>query len=171
MKIPESLVIVEFVADLYPESGILPKDPVLRAKARLFIDAVSNRVTQTQYKLINIGEGEVEDLVKAYEHVQSLLPPQGFAVGDFSIADIAIAPFLARLELLLTNDFGAWPAGSGEGPRILSLLQQPKLARLWEYARAVLSRPSVASTLDKVGLILLAARCGRNELTKHNSRR
>ena len=30
-KIAESLVMLEFVADLYPETGLLPKDPVQRA--------------------------------------------------------------------------------------------------------------------------------------------
>ncbi|KAH7925069.1 hypothetical protein BV22DRAFT_465355 [Leucogyrophana mollusca] len=31
-KLAESAVVLEFVADIYPESGLLPKDPVLRAK-------------------------------------------------------------------------------------------------------------------------------------------
>ncbi len=36
---------LEFIADLYPESNLLPKDPVLRAKARFFIDAFSTKVS------------------------------------------------------------------------------------------------------------------------------
>lgn len=151
IKLNESLVLVEFVADLYPESGILPKDPVLRAKARLFIDAVSNKLTQTQYKVINLGEGSAEDLVQAFEALQALLPAKGFVIGEFSIADIAVAPFLARLELLLANDLGAWPAGRGEGPKIIGLLQQPKLARIWEYWKELQTRPSFVATFDKVG--------------------
>lgn len=158
MKLNESLVLVEFVADLYPESGMLPKDPVLRAKARIFIDAVSNKLTQTQYKVINRGEGTAEDLVQAYESLQALLPPKGFVVGDFSIADIAIAPFLARIELLLSNDLGAWPAGKGEGQRILGLLQQPKLTRIWEYWKELQKRPSVADTFDKVRQTFMSVR-------------
>lgn len=143
-------MLVEFVADLYPESGILPTDPVLRAKTRLFIDAVSNKLSATQYKVINLGEGDPELLVQGLEAIQALLPSQGFVVGDFSIADIAIAPFLARLEVLLANDLGNWEGGKGTGPKILKQLQQPKLARLWEYARALEARPSVASTWHKV---------------------
>jgi len=44
-KIAESLVMLEFVADLYPGSGLLPKDPVQRARVpvRFFIDAVANK--------------------------------------------------------------------------------------------------------------------------------
>ena len=43
-KITESLVILEFIADLYPDSGLLPKDPVERARVRFFIDALSTKV-------------------------------------------------------------------------------------------------------------------------------
>ncbi|KAG1751489.1 uncharacterized protein EDB91DRAFT_609702 [Suillus paluster] len=40
-KISESNVILEFVVDLYPDSGLLPKDPVLHAKVRFFINATT----------------------------------------------------------------------------------------------------------------------------------
>src|ERR1700761_1379909 len=43
-KITESLVILEFIADLYPDSGLLPKDPVERARVRFFIDAFTANV-------------------------------------------------------------------------------------------------------------------------------
>lgn len=150
IKLPESLVLVEFVADLFPESGILPKDPVARAKARLFIDAVSTKLTPAQASIIYNG-GDGEQLVQAFEYIQSLLPPQGYALGEeFSIADISIAPFFARLEVHLANDFGVWPAGANKGPKILSLLQQPKLARINEYSKLVQSRPSFVTTWDPV---------------------
>lgn len=141
---------MEFIADLYPESGILPADPTQRAKARLFIDAVSTKYSPAAFKLTHSGEGGPEALVQALESLQALLPPKGFVIGEFSIADIAIAPFLARLEVTLSNDLGPWPANSGEGPKLLKLLQQPKLARLWEYSKEVQSRPSFVSTFDKV---------------------
>ena len=145
----ESLVLVEFIADLFPESGILPKDPVLRAKARLFIDAVSTKFYPAQAAVV-VNGGDPEELVKAYEHMQALLPPVGFAVGEFSVADIAIAPFLARIEVYLANDLGGYPAGKGEGSRILGLLQSPKLTRIQEYSKAVRVHPSVATTFDPV---------------------
>lgn len=153
VKLPESLVLVEFVADLFPESGILPKDPVLRAKARLFIDAVSNKFNPAQFQVLGTG-ADPELLVTAFEQIQALLPPTGFAIGEFSIADIAIAPFLGRLELALSNDLGAWPEGQGQGEKISNLLQQPKLARINEYSKAVQSRPSFVSTWDPVSRLL-----------------
>ena len=153
-KLAESLILVEFVADLFPDSGILPKDAVLRAKARLFIDAVSNKLTPAQFQVVNNG-ADSEQLVTAYEHIQSLLPPQGFAIGEFSSADIALAPFLARAELSLENDLGVWPAGSGQGPKILEALRSPKLARINQYWKDVKARPSVASTWHPVSQLVV----------------
>ncbi|KAI0089004.1 glutathione S-transferase C-terminal-like protein [Irpex rosettiformis] len=158
VKLNESLVLVEFIADLYPESGILPKDPVLRAKARLFIDAVSTKYSPAAFKATHSGDGDPEAFVQALESLQALLPPKGFVVGEFSIADIAIAPFLARLEVTLSNDLGPWPANSGEGQKLLKTLQQPKLARLWEYSKEVQSRPSFIATFDKDVIIKGAER-------------
>lgn len=148
-KLNESLVLVELLADLYPDTGILPKDPVLRAKVRLFIDAVSVKFSPANFSVVHNG-GDPELLVQALEHLQSLLPPQGFALGDFSAADIAIAPFVARVELNLENDLGGYPEGKGEGQRILDLIRSPKLARWQEYSKAILSHPAVASTFDRV---------------------
>ncbi|KAG2738771.1 hypothetical protein P692DRAFT_201904348 [Suillus brevipes Sb2] len=42
-KLAESLILVEFIGDLYPSSNIVPADPVLRAKARFFIEIVSTK--------------------------------------------------------------------------------------------------------------------------------
>lgn len=122
---------------------------MLRAKARLFIDAVSVKFGPAHFSVAHNG-GEPEQLVKALEHLQALLPPQGFAVGEFSAADIAVAPFIARLELSLENDLGSFPEGQGEGQKILALLRSPRLARWQEYSKAVLNHPAVASTFDKV---------------------
>ncbi|KAJ3553877.1 hypothetical protein NM688_g3387 [Phlebia brevispora] len=102
VKLNESLVLVEFVADLFPESGILPKDPVL-----------------PNFAVVSEG-GDPEQLVKALVQIQDLLPPEGFAIGEYSAADIAITPFLARLKLSLENDLGGYPAGKGEGTEDLA---------------------------------------------------
>ena len=43
----------------------------------------------------------VDSILQAIEKLQNALPPTGFAVGQFSIADIAVAPFLTRMLLFL----------------------------------------------------------------------
>ncbi|KAH9061761.1 hypothetical protein EDB83DRAFT_876708 [Lactarius deliciosus] len=43
-RLTKSLALLEFVADLYPDSGLLPNDPVECACVRFFIDTVSTKV-------------------------------------------------------------------------------------------------------------------------------
>ncbi|KAI0295923.1 hypothetical protein B0F90DRAFT_1811390 [Multifurca ochricompacta] len=79
-KIAESLVLLEFVAELYPDSGLLPKDLVERARVRFFIDAVSNKLFAPFRTFFLRGE-EPENFIAALADVQELLSPSGFAVG------------------------------------------------------------------------------------------
>ncbi|TDL24494.1 glutathione S-transferase [Rickenella mellea] len=153
-KIAESLVLLEFFADLKPDSTFLPKDAISRAKVRFFIDAISNKLSPAQNAFLRKGESP-EALYKAFDYVQSLLPDNTkYAVSDnFTTADAAIAPFFARGGLALKNDFGAYKPG--EGTKVLETLKSPKYAKLWGYWEAVLERPSVKSTLDEEYLINL----------------
>jgi len=147
-KITESLVLLEFVADLYPDSGLLPKDPVQRARVRFFIDAV---VKATDPYVAFMFRGEAPDnFIAAVAAIQELLSSNGFAVGDqFTIADAAIAPFLGRWELLLRNDVGKYAEGTG--PRVYEILfQSERFARLQKYFANISSRPSFKNSFDSV---------------------
>ena len=144
-------MLVEFVGDLFPESGIIPKDPVKRAQARFFIEGVSSKLFPAYYAL-QVKNGPVEDLYKALEYLQSLLPAEGFAVGEYSIADIAITPFLARARLTYLNDIGAWPVG--EGPKIWKTITTGRFARLAKYTDDLLARESFKATWDEVRLFV-----------------
>jgi glutathione S-transferase len=73
VKIAESLILVEFVADLNPDCPILPKDPVERAKVRFFIDAVSNKFLPTYMGPVARGQS-FEPFWDALEQSQALLP-------------------------------------------------------------------------------------------------
>jgi len=145
VKIAESLVIVEFIADLYPDSKLLPKDPVLRAKARFFIDAVGTKLTPAWHAFLSKG-GEPDALFKAIEAIQALLAPNAkYAVNDdFTIADIAIAPFLGRLYLSLQNDIGAYD--EGQGLKVYEELQGPKYSKFNAYFEAIKARDSFKKT-------------------------
>ena len=148
-KIAESLVLLEFVADLYPDSGLLPKDPVQRARARFFIDVVSNKVSPQWVAFFM--RGEVPDkFIEAVAEIQGLLSPSGFAVGDhFTIADAAIAPFLGRWELVFRNDVGKY--AEGDGKRVHEVLfQSERFARLQKYFADISSRQSFKNSFDSV---------------------
>ena len=149
-KIAESLVLLEFVSDLYPDANLLPKDPVLRARARFFIDAVSTKFNPAYFSYVIKGEeGGKEKLLKATEDLQALLPAEGYAVGGWSIADAALTPFLGRLIVALENDIGRYP--EGDGPKTLNdIRQSTKFARFEKYIQDVTSRSSFAATFDIV---------------------
>ncbi|KAG6899649.1 hypothetical protein C0993_008329 [Termitomyces sp. T159_Od127] len=148
IKIAESLVILEFIADISKPGTLLPTDPVLRAKARFFIDTVSNTIGTTFVAVTLRGE-PMEKVLASVEKIQSLLPPEGYAVGpEFTIADAAVVPFFARLELILEEDIGAFDVGVG--PKTLQILNtDPKFARFRKYFAAIKARESFKKTFDR----------------------
>ncbi|KAG2360117.1 hypothetical protein BDR07DRAFT_1452125 [Suillus spraguei] len=140
-KITESIVILEFLADLYPDSGLLPKDPVLRAKVRFFIDATSKHVKGRAQGFMR-GSESYDNILKGYEFIQELLKEgSDFAVGDhYTIADAYISAFLASLKIVIENDIG-------------EELKGPKFAKFMKYVRRVLNRPSFKKSYDEESTI------------------
>ncbi|KAH9910464.1 uncharacterized protein BXZ73DRAFT_18003, partial [Epithele typhae] len=104
--IPESLVILEFLADLFPNGGILPpNDPVARARARLLV-AHFESVFTVAFKSA-FYEGKSPQLVlDALLEFQARLPKDGFALGAWGMVEMSAAPFLVRTWMLLEHDFG-----------------------------------------------------------------
>ncbi len=128
--VPESLVILEYLEDRWPEHPLLPPDPLGRARARLLYERVTAALAPHLLKLArgsDAEKGAAEQAVRdALRALEPEVPEAGFLAGPFSIADIALAPFVAKLPARLR-------------PAELGL---PRLAR-WEAA--VMSRPSVAA--------------------------
>ncbi|KAH8116006.1 glutathione S-transferase [Phellopilus nigrolimitatus] len=147
-KIAESLVLLEFFADLFPESTLLPKDPVLRAKARFFIDAVGTKFTPGWMSFVIRGE-DADGALTGFEEIQKLLPAdKTYAVSDeFTIADAAIAPFLGRFEVTLRNDIGTYK--EGEGKKVYEIYQSARFDKLRKYFDAIKARESFKSTFDE----------------------
>ena len=152
-KITESLVLLELVADLYPDSGLLPKDPVERARVRFFIDAFSTKVFPRHLGLFVRGE-DPDAFVAAVAEIQELLPPTAkFAVGDhYTIADAAIAPSIGRWALYLENDVGKYAEGAGP-VAYQQLFQSERFARFQKYYANLSSRESFKNSFDSVGCV------------------
>ncbi|KAG5644886.1 hypothetical protein DXG03_007438, partial [Asterophora parasitica] len=147
-KIVESLVLLEFVADI--SGKLLPQDPVQRAKVRFFIESVPGTIRAAFDSVVLRGESP-ENFLTAVDKFQALLPAEGLAVGpDFTTADAALIPFLARLELVLKNDFGAYDEGAGvKAYEILS--SDARFARYRKYIADIKARPSF-KTFHEVGV-------------------
>ena len=88
-KIAESVVLLEFIADLYPDSGLLPKDPVDPARVRFFIDAFTAKDFAHAGALFVYGEGSPDAFVAAVAEIQELLQPAAQFGDHFPIADAA----------------------------------------------------------------------------------
>ena len=105
----ESLVLCDFLEDAYPEYAphLLPKDAYTRAYVRLWVDFISKSIVPTFFRLLQAQEREkqeaaLNDLVDAFRTISSKRQPGGpfFLGNEFSLADIAIAPFAVRDYIL-----------------------------------------------------------------------
>jgi glutathione S-transferase len=162
VKISDSLIILEFVADLYPDSGLLPKDPVDRARVHFFIDEFSTKVLLPTATFFYFGgdEEEVErTFVTALADLQELLPHNAlFVVGDhFTIADAAFAPLLGLWELTFRHDLTKFAIGTGTRLH-QEIFESERFARLQKYYANISSRESFKNTFDVVHLACHA--CG-----------
>ncbi|KAI0359759.1 thioredoxin-like protein [Trametes cingulata] len=143
-KLVESLALIEFVADIFPEAKLLPADPVLREKARAFINIYQSFVNDPFRDVMFFATKPAEVLLEALEKLQSALPPTGFAVGEWSIADAAVIPFLARMFLYLEADLGKYSVEDGKKMR--EAIASDKFARLRQYVQDLRERKSFKDT-------------------------
>ncbi|TFK79373.1 hypothetical protein K466DRAFT_579210 [Polyporus arcularius HHB13444] len=149
VKLSESLALVEFVADIFPESGLLPADPVVRARARMINIYFDTRFFPVFWDFFL--EGKPVDLLGALDTVQRLLPVTGFAVGAWSIADVGIAPFLVRVAMLLEHDIGK--QSEEDGKKMLIALHEPRFTRIMKYIEDAKEWPSFKATYDEADAV------------------
>ncbi|KAF9154234.1 hypothetical protein BG015_001488 [Linnemannia schmuckeri] len=144
----ESLFVAEYIADLNPESGLLPKDALQRAQTRYLIHHWGARTQPAHHKATFITDATEaatnrKALIVELEKVNQLLinahRVEGdgagpFFLGDkFTFADLAIAPFLARFFLL----------GQYNDNKDVTKEEFPQLERFFQWKEAVLARSSV----------------------------
>ena len=146
VRLPESLIILEYLADVFPDAGLLPADPALRAKARLFAQTVETKFIPAFVGFLFMG-APVPAILGAVEALQSLLPAEGFAVGDWSIADAAFAPFFLRLSMLGKNGLRLYDESAGK--EAYAALHSERFARIQKWLADNLARSSMQSTWDE----------------------
>lgn len=129
----ESNIINEYIDDRFPHPQLMPADPVMRARARLFlhrfeqelfchIDAAEHGNQKTADK----ARGTIRDNLTV---IAPVFAKQKYMLGDeFSMLDVAIAPLLWRLDF-----YG---------------IQLPKQAApLLKFAERLFSRPAFIDAL------------------------
>ena len=99
----EANIINEYIDERFPHPQLMPPDPVMRGRARLFL----HRFEQELYSQVDVIErGVVKSADKGravirdnLTQLSQILTHQKFLLGDeFSMLDVAIAPLLWRLE-------------------------------------------------------------------------
>ncbi|MEM7706181.1 MAG: glutathione S-transferase family protein [Pseudomonadota bacterium] len=107
----ESLSILEFVAEKYPDRGLWPMDVKIRSKARsiahemhggfMSLRSACPMNIRRRVESIDVGAGVLKDVRRVEQIWEDCLTESGgpFLFGDFSIADSMYAPIVNRLEV------------------------------------------------------------------------
>ncbi|MCX7192930.1 MAG: glutathione S-transferase N-terminal domain-containing protein [Proteobacteria bacterium] len=104
LVLTEANIINEYIDERFPHPQLMPADPVMRGRARLFL----HRFEQELYSNVNVIMQGGKSLDKARANIRDsltqlaqILTKQKFLLGnEFSMLDVAIAPLLWRLDHL-----------------------------------------------------------------------
>lgn len=129
----ESNIINEYIDDRFPHPQLMPADPVMRARARLFLFRFENELF-CNIEALEKGKQKEGDRARqvvrdSLAQIAPVFAKQKYMLGDeYSMLDVAIAPLLWRLEY-----YG---------------IQVPKQAApLLKYAERLFSRPAFIEAL------------------------
>jgi len=129
----ESNIINEYIDERFPHPQLMPPDPVMRARARLFLHRFEHELF-SQVNALENGAQKAAEKARAQvrDNLAQLVPivsRHHYLLGDeFSMLDVALAPLLWRLE-----HYG---------------VQLPKQAApVLKYAERLFSRPAFVEAL------------------------
>lgn len=99
----EANIINEYIDERFPHPQLMPVDPAMRARARLFLYRFENElfsqvnvVENADQKLANKARQTISDYLT---QISDLVSKQKYILSDeFSMLDVAIAPLLWRLD-------------------------------------------------------------------------
>ncbi len=129
----EANIINEYIDERFPHPQLMPADPVMRARARLFLFSFEVELF-SQVDLIENGNAKQQEKSRSQvaDRLTELAPvftKQKYMLGDeFSMLDVALAPLLWRLDF-----YNVALPKSG--------------APLMKYAERIFSRPAFIDAL------------------------
>ena len=149
VTLSDSSVICQYLEDRHPHHPLFPKDVAQRARARwleefadtrmgdVFIWRLFNQVAIRPAVWGEPGDSELvrrtlaEDVPQVLDYLEAELPSAGFACGDFSIADIAVASFFRNAAFARFRiDAARWPITAAFVERVLATEAFARLAPL-----------------------------------------
>jgi glutathione S-transferase len=146
--LPESSVIVEYLADAFPGTGLRPTDAQAAARARLAAHLVETYVQMQagplfgQFFAEQRDQRRIEACVTAMDegisHLEHFMGDDGLAIGrEITIADCALVPFLFFFADRMVATFDIAPI----------IDKRPKLAVYWSRIQA---EPVAERVLDEM---------------------
>ena len=100
----ESNIINEYIDERFPHPQLMPADPVMRARARLFLFRFEQELFVHVRQLETTQNGKAAERAReairdSLTQIAPIFAKQKFILGeDFSMIDVAIAPLMWRLE-------------------------------------------------------------------------
>ena len=103
--ISESAIIDEYLEEKYPQVPLLPRDPLQRARARIWIDYCNTRLQQAGGYIAHDHEVEKsKEKVRGYlATLNQEMREREYLAGEYSLADITYIPFFCRLQRYQTT--------------------------------------------------------------------
>jgi len=101
----ESAIINEYLEERYSNTPLLPKDPLLRARARIWIDYCNTRLQHAAgYIAHNYEVEKSKERLRGYlATLDREMKDREFLAGAYSLADITYIPFFCRLQRYQTE--------------------------------------------------------------------
>ena len=100
----EANIINEYIDERFPHPQLMPPDPVMRARARLFLHRFEHELF-CHIEAVEHGQQRAADKARQIirdnlTQISPVFTKQKFMLGDeFSMLEVAIAPLLWRLEM------------------------------------------------------------------------
>jgi glutathione S-transferase len=132
LVLPESLVIMEYLEERFPEPPLWPADPAERALGRLWLDRFDVRLGSEYYA---VRRGEPSKLDERLLDLDAALQTQPYLSGrEYGLADIAYVPWILRARWSLGVELEPYPAMSAWLER---LSERPAIAAELELTAAL----------------------------------
>jgi RNA polymerase-associated protein len=99
----EANIINEYIDERFPHPQLMPPDPVMRGRARLFLhrfeQEIYSQISPIEHGLPNAADKARAIIRDNLTQLAQILVNQKFLLGaEFSMLDVAIAPLLWRLD-------------------------------------------------------------------------
>jgi len=101
----ESAIINEYLEEKYPLVPLMPKDPLERSRARIWIDYCNTRLQASAGYIAHDHEVEKsKERLRGYlENLNRGMRERQYIAGEYCLADITYIPFFCRLQRYQTT--------------------------------------------------------------------